>query len=108
MLCKRFLAVIATCHAAMVAPPPSGFVWSTVPGLGYASVAVHDALLSRRTINDFAPELPADWEASLLRAVEAATYAPNHKRTEPVRRPLQSPNHDLPAALRTLRRRAVL
>ena len=88
----HMLAFIATCHAAMVAMPPSGFVWSTVPGLGYASVAVHDALLSRRTVNDFAPELPADWESSLLRAVEAATYAPNHKRTEPVRRPLQSPN----------------
>lgn len=42
-------------------------------------------LLARRTINDFAPTLPPKWERSLERAIEAATYAPNHKRSEPWR-----------------------
>jgi nitroreductase len=42
-------------------------------------------LLSRRTINDFATTLPDQWEEALERAIEAATYAPNHKRTEPWR-----------------------
>ena len=42
-------------------------------------------MLSRRTVNEFAPELPAGWEGALERAVHAATYAPNHRRTEPWR-----------------------
>jgi len=53
--------------------------------------AVHDALRSRRTINDFSPQLPAGWEEALERAVEAATFAPNHKRTEPWRFHLLGP-----------------
>jgi nitroreductase len=56
-----------------------------------SSDAVHEALRTRRTINNFAAELPAGWEASLQRAVEAATYAPNHKRTEPWRFHLLGP-----------------
>jgi nitroreductase len=47
--------------------------------------AFHETLLSRRTINEFEPVLPNDWEMYLDEAVEAATYAPNHKRTEPWR-----------------------
>ena len=47
--------------------------------------SVHQALRSRRTVNDFAAELPDDWEIALRRAIEAATLAPNHKRTEPWR-----------------------
>ena len=50
-----------------------------------AAAIVHNALRSRRTINSFATELPDGWEAALRRAVEAATSAPNHKRTEPWR-----------------------
>lgn len=46
---------------------------------------LHKMLLSRRTINEFAPALPSGWEASLQRAVHAATFAPNHRRTEPWR-----------------------
>ena len=46
---------------------------------------LQDVLIARRTINDFAPELPRNWEESLERAIRAATYAPNHKRTEPWR-----------------------
>lgn len=42
-------------------------------------------LRTRRTINEFEPTLPPGWEGALIRAVEAATYAPNHKRTEPWR-----------------------
>jgi len=56
-----------------------------------AAEAVHDALRSRRTINDFSPQLPAGWEEALERAVEAATFAPNHKRTEPWRFHLLGP-----------------
>ena len=44
---------------------------------------LHGLLRSRRTINEFAPALPSGWEDSLRRAVHAATYAPNHRRTEP-------------------------
>jgi nitroreductase len=56
-----------------------------------AAEAAHRLLTSRRTINEFEPVLPADWEASLLKAVEAATYAPNHRRTEPWRFHLLGP-----------------
>jgi len=49
------------------------------------AAAVRAALRGRRTVNDFEPELPEDWEASLRRAVEAAALAPNHRRTEPWR-----------------------
>lgn len=46
---------------------------------------LQDLILSRRTINAFEPELPNYWENKLEKAIEAATYAPNHKRTEPWR-----------------------
>ena len=46
---------------------------------------VHSVLVERRTINDFEPTLPVGWEDALERAIVAATYAPNHKRTEPWR-----------------------
>mmetsp|Transcript_12278 Transcript_12278/g.18828 ORF Transcript_12278/g.18828 Transcript_12278/m.18828 type:complete len:239 (+) Transcript_12278:89-805(+) len=46
---------------------------------------VQSLLLTRRTINAFEPTLPKDWESVVETAVTAATYAPNHKRTEPWR-----------------------
>ena len=46
---------------------------------------VQNNILTRRTINDFQKSLPTDWERSLENAIEAAIYAPNHKRTEPWR-----------------------
>ena len=46
---------------------------------------VHKNIISRRTINEFEPSLPNNWERSLERAITAAIYAPNHKRTEPWR-----------------------
>src|SRR6056300_451121 len=46
---------------------------------------VHKNIISRRTINEFEPSLPNNWENSLERAITAAIYAPNHKRTEPWR-----------------------
>ena len=46
---------------------------------------VHKNILTRRTINEFEPSLPPNWERSLERAINAAIYAPNHKRTEPWR-----------------------
>ena len=46
---------------------------------------VAKALLGRRTVNDFLPDLPPGWEGALDRAITAATFAPNHKRTEPWR-----------------------
>jgi len=48
-------------------------------------------LISRRTINDFETELPDGWEASLENAIRTASYAPNHKRTEPWRFHLLGP-----------------
>ena len=55
------------------------------------AATMQDLLLSRRTINDFAPELPENWEDALNSAILAATYAPNHKRTEPWRFHLLGP-----------------
>ena len=46
---------------------------------------VQNNILTRRTINDFQKSLPTNWERSLENAIEAAMYAPNHKRTEPWR-----------------------
>lgn len=54
-------------------------------GSSQAPQQLHDLILSRRTINEFEPELPNYWEFNLEKAIEAATYAPNHKRTEPWR-----------------------
>ena len=53
--------------------------------------ALQALLLSRRTVNDFDAELPAGWESALERAVNVATFAPNHKRTEPWRFHLLGP-----------------
>ena len=50
-----------------------------------------DVLLGRRTVNNFEPVLPDGWEEILRQAVNAATYAPNHKRTEPWRFRLLGP-----------------
>jgi nitroreductase len=62
------------------------FSTTTTPRQGQTQAqAFHDTLLSRRTINEFEPVLPNYWEMYLDEAVEAATYAPNHKRTEPWR-----------------------
>ena len=52
---------------------------------------LQNTLVNRRTINEFEPTLPSDWEQSLERAIEAAIYAPNHKRTEPWRFHLLGP-----------------
>lgn len=52
---------------------------------------VKSALLGRRTVNSFEPALPQGWEAAVRRAVEAARYAPNHRRTEPWRFHLLGP-----------------
>jgi hypothetical protein len=46
---------------------------------------VQGNILGRRTINDFEPTLPPQWESSLEAAISAATHAPNHRRTEPWR-----------------------
>ena len=52
---------------------------------------VHKNILSRRTINEFEPSLPDNWESALEKAIEAAVFAPNHKRTEPWRFRLLGP-----------------
>ena len=49
------------------------------------SNAVHKTILTRRTINNFEPTLPPNYETALQKAIEAGIYAPNHKRTEPWR-----------------------
>jgi len=48
-------------------------------------------LLSRRTVNSFDSKLPTGWEGAVKSAVHAATYAPNHKMTEPWRFHLLGP-----------------
>jgi len=48
-------------------------------------------LQSRRTINNFQPNLPDNWEEVLQNAIQSAIYAPNHKRTEPWRFHLLGP-----------------
>ena len=53
--------------------------------------ATQALLLGRRTINEFEPSLPQGWEQAIERAVEAATFAPNHRRTEPWRFHLLGP-----------------
>jgi len=56
-------------------------------------VAEFQSLLrTRRTINDFETTLPPGWEDAVNRAIEAATHAPNHKRTEPWRFHLLGPD----------------
>ena len=45
----------------------------------------HNLILSRRTILQFEPNLPPNWQSVLRQAIEAAIYAPNHRRTEPWR-----------------------
>ena len=50
-----------------------------------AALQFQDILLNRRTIDEFEATLPSNWEESLENAIRAATYAPNHKRTEPWR-----------------------
>lgn len=70
----------------VVAEPPN-LTKSTPP----SSAIIHENLLGRRTMNTFEPTLPDGWEDSLQKAVHAATYAPNHKRTEPWRFHLLGP-----------------
>jgi len=74
--------------------------WALRPGaprkvqVGIRDPAADDLqrlLLSRRTINAFEPDLPLGWEKSVELAVEAATYAPNHRGTEPWRFHLLGP-----------------
>lgn len=50
-----------------------------------------EVLRSRRTINNFLPELPDGWEDDVRNAVASALHAPNHKRTEPWRFHLLGP-----------------
>lgn len=51
----------------------------------------HELLLSRRTVNSFCADLPHGWKDALKRAIQAAIFAPNHKRTEPWRFHLLGP-----------------
>lgn len=50
-----------------------------------APMGLQEALLTRRTVNAFEATLPPGWEGPLAAAVDAAQWAPNHKRTEPWR-----------------------
>ena len=72
--------------------------------LGASGAAARGLILSRRTINDFEPKLPENGRR-LIRAVEAATFAPNRKRTEPWRPPARAGGGAACAAQRRARRR---
>jgi nitroreductase len=76
----RFNLLIFLCCVTVGLTSLTTEAFSTTP-----RQAFHETLLSRRTINEFEPVLPNHWEMYLDEAVEAATYAPNHKRTEPWR-----------------------
>ena len=85
----QLLSTCDICSAFSAFTSPIGYVPSTKSSKS-ADVTkpapdVHSVLIERRTINDFDPTLPAGWEDALERAIIAATYAPNHKRTEPWR-----------------------
>ena len=73
----KILALLAATAAALSAPVrrPSGRARA-------AGRAVHQALRSRRTINNFDQSKPVSDEI-MRRALEAAIQAPNHKLTEP-------------------------
>ncbi|MGD9854975.1 MAG: nitroreductase [Planctomycetaceae bacterium] len=51
--------------------------------------ALHDVIRSRRTIEYFQPEVPP--REAILRAIDLARWAPNHKHTEPWRFHLLGP-----------------
>jgi nitroreductase len=53
------------------------------------SQTIAEAIRTRRTINDFAPQRPPD--EAILAAIELARWAPNHKLTEPWRFHLLGP-----------------
>jgi nitroreductase len=59
--------------------------WRQAGAFSATSMQFQELLLSRRTINSFEPQLPNYWEQYLGQAIEAATFAPNHKLTEPWR-----------------------
>mmetsp|Transcript_2801 Transcript_2801/g.3298 ORF Transcript_2801/g.3298 Transcript_2801/m.3298 type:complete len:241 (-) Transcript_2801:19-741(-) len=52
----------------------------------------HTMLVTRRTVSKFEPTLPEGWESVIRQGIEAAISAPNHKRTEPWRFCLLSPD----------------
>lgn len=67
------------------------FAGITPPNHAVAAADLHNLLLTRRTVNSFRAELPVGWEDALQRAILAATFAPNHKNTEPWRFHLLGP-----------------
>ena len=64
---------------ALLAPPLIA-VLSFAPAAALSPV--HEALRTRRTVHNFDNDRAVPDEV-LYRAIEAATYAPNHKMTEP-------------------------
>ena len=87
----QLLSACDICSAFSAFTSPIGYIPSTKSSKSAdvtkpaPDVNVHSVMMERRTINDFDPTLPAGWEDALERAIIAATYAPNHKRTEPWR-----------------------
>ena len=47
------------------------------------ALSLQKLILGRRSVSAFLPELPKDFDNILSRAIDAARFAPNHKRTEP-------------------------
>lgn len=70
-------------YIATIAKTPTSSQLNARPQTQYR--IVQNNILNRRTINDFSPTLPTHWEKTLTNAIQAAIYAPNHKRTEPWR-----------------------
>mmetsp|Transcript_7305 Transcript_7305/g.22097 ORF Transcript_7305/g.22097 Transcript_7305/m.22097 type:complete len:270 (-) Transcript_7305:56-865(-) len=93
MLARRHASSGAGCRALSSAPPIArrSAARSSATTPQAASLAVCDALLGRRTVNQFARALPEGWESALETALTCAVHAPNHRRTEPWRFHLLGP-----------------
>ena len=93
MLARRHASSGAGCRALSSARPNArrSAARSSATTPQAASLAVCDALLGRRTVNQFARALPEGWESALETALTCAVHAPNHRRTEPWRFHLLGP-----------------
>ena len=87
------LSCVILCSSFHTAGAFGTRLWNRIRGKNAAqsSQSFQDILLTRRTINNFEATLPDDWETKLRTAIHAATFAPNHKRTEPWRFHLLGP-----------------
>jgi nitroreductase len=74
----------ALINAVITAPPRALLKSHNSDTTSTAGVVPFDTVLqTRRTANNFEPNLPQNIEDIIETAIKSAIYAPNHKRTEP-------------------------